>query len=503
MSSQLDQSGDHPKMISLGDESDFDLTSVVEPDFERWRELAHCAERRRFFILLAGESVRLPIFQVEADSTLLLSFMLGLPQVSLDGLTLDVSVLDGFEGNRFNLLTVPLKNDSAGVLPQRLSLSLSCFSDRQIIIEVACNAGPEGDPLGDWLALDQIVVGPERLLTLGCARSSAAWRMVNEAAHFAGIYDHKMYRTATVPHKANQVQWISLQDIASPPSQTSKGRTADVLLPGPEGGENANAYAHRVLGHLIRVTPPDFSERLRRLAGGAPVRMLSLCSGAARIEAQLIAASGVKVELTLVDTNRDLLEQAADQMPANADVRLIVADVNQLPLMPGRFDVAVCVSGLHHLVELESVLSGINVALRTGGEFWSVGEQVGRNGSRLWPDDYEIANELFRTLPEQFRRNLNTGAIDERLPNADCSAGCFEGIRSEELLSLLDRFFQRADVYVRNVFLWRFVDFAYVDNYRLDIADDLACLQRLVLAEHECWQSGGIPSELHGVFVRR
>lgn len=491
-------------MFWLDDDSDVRIDAVVEEGFERWRELAHCSERRRFFLLVAGESLQLPPFPVDSDTALQLSFMPGLPEVSADGLTLDVRVHDGSSGERIELMSVPLGNAAPAALPQRLRLSLDRFAGRDVMVEVACGPGPAGDPSADWLAFDQLVLGPDALLPLGFARAGAGWRAANEIAHFASVYDHAIYRAPQAQDQGARARWVEPRDLGPDRDADRDGAAGSMpILPEPLPGENANAYAHRALGTLIPRTPPDFVERLRRLSRGAPVRMMSICSGAARIEAQIVAAAGVPVELTLVDMNRDLLEQAARQMPANADVRLVLADANRLPRLAPSFDVAVCVSGLHHLVELEHVLKGLGDALRPGGELWSIGEQVGRNGSRLWPDDHRVADALFRELPQKYRHNRNTGSVDAGLPNADCSAGCFEGIRSEELLGLLDRYFLRDDVYLRNVFLWRFVDLAYVDNFRLDDPEDRDTLQRIVLAEFARWQAGGHPSELHGVYERR
>lgn len=224
--------------------------------------------------------------------------------------------------------------------------------------------------------------------------------------------------------------WLKPEDLCPGGSNLNEQETVHLSLPPTVAGENANAYAHRALGALIARSPPDFTGRLRMRASAGRVRMLSICSGAARIEAQFIAAANAPVELTLVDINRDLLEQAARQMPSNAILRLVQADVNRLPPIDDEFDIAVCVSGLHHLVELEHVLAVMSNALKRGGEFWSVGEQVGRNGSRLWPDDYRFANAIFRELPVRYRKNRNSRSVDNDLPNKDCSAGCFEGIRS-------------------------------------------------------------------------
>ena len=119
-------------------------------------------------------------------------------------------------------------------------------------------------------------------------------------------------------------------------------------------------------------------------------------------------------------------------------------------------------------------MAQINECLTPDGEFWSIGEQIGRNGNRLWPYAMLAANKAFKNLPERYRKNAHTGKIDESVPDDDFSIGCFEGIRSEELEMMLERYLLPIDVYKRNAFLWRLTDTTYCDNFNLEYGDDLA-----------------------------
>ncbi|MFK7739526.1 MAG: class I SAM-dependent methyltransferase [Planctomycetota bacterium] len=482
----------------------------------RWQELLHCRERRRFFILLAGEAMRVVGIQPSTTHWLELAFMPGLPEISADGLTVTVSVTPTDHGQdgtsnvaAVELLAVPVAAAEGFDVPRTYRVNLGAWAGELVDVCVMVGAGPQGDPSADWLAIERLTIASEEQLSLVSARSGFAWRAENEMAHFSQVYSHAIYSPAddAAAALAQEPEWLDADtwqcDAAGPDSGRDAWRHALEEL-APVAGESANAYGHRALGHLIGVPPPDFSQRLRAKAGHRPLRVLSLCSGAARIEAMFLAAVDTPVELTLVDMNRELLLEAASRMPPHVRTRLLLGDANRLPYMPAEFDIAMCVSGLHHLIELEASLQTVAHSLRAGGEFWSVGEQVGRNGNRLWPRDYAVADRLFRSLPEGLRHNRNTQVCDAALPNLDCSSGCFEGIRSEELMGILDRYFVRDDVYLRNCFLWRFVDLAYVDNYDLSEAGDLAQLRSIVVAEFEHTRlHGGVPSELHGVFVKR
>ncbi len=179
--------------------------------------------------------------------------------------------------------------------------------------------------------------------------------------------------------------------------------------PGPS---NAYNLSFELLYHKLNRPTPDFGGRLReKLSAFQPLsgpdsnkilRVLSLCSGAARIEIEFIRHldHSKKLELTLLDINSSLLETAQSHLSRHCVLNTMVGDVNRLNLGGQQFDIILCVSGLHHVVELEHVTAEIAKGLSDKGEFWSIGEYIGRNGNRLWPEAYDIANSFFMGLPE-------------------------------------------------------------------------------------------------------
>lgn len=146
------------------------------------------------------------------------------------------------------------------------------------------------------------------------------------------------------------------------------------------------------------------------------------------------------------------------------------------------------------------MLCGIARSLAPEGEFWLIGEQAGRSGNRLWPEAQLVADAVFRRWPPGKRRNANTGLVDEAIPSIDCSSACFEGIRSEEIIALLQRDFLPVETYLRNCFLWRLFDVAYAGNFDLADPEDLLRVHAEIEMEVEHWASGGVGAEFHGVF---
>ncbi len=337
-------------------------------------------------------------------------------------------------------------------------------------------------------------------------------RLSNEMGHFsATAYTHALYGDAThEPCGENTVSAAGAVIVQQPPQRRRSDlhalamRSLQTLA--PVEGELAFNYALRALQHLLPVPPLTFFSRMRELGVASPARILSIMAGAARVEESLLQHCPGDVELTLMDASACLIERAAERFRSTRPgtrVNCLVGDVNKGLPGTGEYDVIMCVSALHHVADIETVLAEVNHRLADEGEFWSIGEQIGRNGNRLWPDAYRAANEVFCSLPAHLRRNAHSGQVDAILSDADFSAGCFEGIRSEELESALEAHFLADRVFKRNAFLWRLVDATYCDNFDLGSIADVACLREVVAAEAVHWAMGGRSTELHGIYRKK
>lgn len=469
----------------------------------RWRELVHVPQRTRAMILLAGESVSTPWMTACGESMLAYEFFRGLPQISADGLDAAIYI-ESDDGMRELLAMHRLTNQTPDAGRVSCEARLALHEGRQFRITVVCGAGPEGDPSGDWLAVNTLAFARHERLALAKASSNKTWRLANEIEHFESVYSGAFYRDRQIMRSGANVRPIRKLDAGSSVAHAEEPLIASMLdALAPQSHENAFIYSHRLLDALLPIRPPNFVDRLRKMHRsnpGRPVRMLSLCAGEAATEGWLLEAAGVPVELCLLDVHEGLLETAASRMPDNVAVDRVLGDANSLNGQLGRFDVVNITSGLHHLVELERVLSGISKSLDGAGEFWLIGEQVGRNGNRLWPEALREANSIFSEWPESKRRNANTGSVDESVPDIDFSSACFEGIRSQDILPLLQRYFIPVDVYLRNCFLWRLFDVAYASNFDLADSGDLSLIRKAVVAEYRHWVEGGSGTEMHAAY---
>ena len=381
-------------------------------------------------------------------------------------------------------------------------LGLRCFS-------------PSGRlDLKSKLAVVKWVAGHNDRISLLAARTHQSRRIKTTIEYFNKAYDHVMYaHRAADDGPADTSSFKLLQKTSPRPGRRSEDPiTAESLVNFPSAkvmeGEDMYRYAHRVLGSLIRIPQPNFAKRIHSIyqRESRPVRVLSLCSGAAGVERHVIANAGCPVEITLFDLNEKLMQKAAVALSSIAKTSGVLGDVNAISVEQFgdmTFDVVMFVSGLHHVVEIEHVLQTVAELLLPNGEFWIIGEAVGRNGNQLWPEALQAANHIFSRLPERFRRNAHTGKVDSTVPESDFSANSSEGIRSEEIESLVLRYFEPVELCRKNCFLWRLVNPAYFSNYDLKNQEDRNTVLSLVAAEYNLWKSGGRPTESHSVYRRR
>jgi SAM-dependent methyltransferase len=469
-------------------------------------------------ILIAGERLWTPTLNITSRTLLHLRFAPGLEAISPDGLSVEVMFRGLAASGHEHIASFELRSFLRDSPWREVSVHLGWLAGRSGALSVACGPGPMGDPAADWLAIAELGVAVEEDLPLRLARADTQRRTRNELHAAPGDDEDFVAQLRSASERL--ARWQTDGKVAQSPTAEMQwqgllggplGRgDAELALAGadPLPSDTAYDYAIRLLCNSTEIRYPDYAQRLQaRLAAvsgrGRPLRVLSLCCGTGRMEAELAQTTGAAAHWTLQDMNPLLLERALRRFSEEVPVRPWVGDANQLKAGGARWDVILCASALHHLVELEQVAAFVADSLEDDGEFWSVGEAVGRNGNRLWPEARGIVDALFAALPAQYRINAYTGRADATLPDRDFSVGTFEGIRSEEVLHLLSRWLEPTELQVWNCFLWRMLDAAYVRNYDLSLAADRALIQDMVRAEISHYRSGGRGTELYGFYRRR
>ena len=458
-----------------------------------------------------GQTAIGPLMEFYRDMSMSCEFGSKIDEKDAEGFSLQAFFEPEDVQTRILLLEAPMNRDNK---ESNFTLDLSVLRNRCGHLGLRCFSPRDRFDLESKLAIVKWVVGPNDRISLLTARRHRSRRIKRTIESFNAAYDHEMYAHRKVDDRREDASsFRPLQKNLSGPKRKSEDPIAAESLPNlPSAkvmeGDDVYRYAHRVLENLIAIPPPNFSKRIHSIyeRKSRPVRILSLCSGAAGAERRMIADADCPVEITLFDLNENLMRTAAAVLSPIAKTSGVVGDINGISAEQFgnlTFDVAMFVSGLHHVVEIEHVIQTVVELLIPNGEFWIIGEAIGRNGNQLWPEALDAANRIFPSLPERFRRNAFTRKVDSKVPETDFSANSFEGIRSEEIEPLLLRYFDPVEIWRRNCFLWRLVNPVYFLNYDLNNEEDRYVVLALVASEYNLWKKGGRPTESHSIYRRR
>jgi len=91
---------------------------------------------------------------------------------------------------------------------------------------------------------------------------------------------------------------------------------------------------------------------------------------------------------------------------------------------------------LHHIQNLEGVFGEIKKSLHPNGAFIT-SDMIGRNGHQRWPEALDAVHGFWQELPEAYKYNHQLKRFEVMYENWDCSTEGFEGIRAQDILSLL------------------------------------------------------------------
>lgn len=355
--------------------------------------------------------------------------------------------------------------------------------------------------LNQYLAISDFVIGESESIHSIKQKAFHHLRSENEKKHFEAVYDHSKYEVNS--RKTSLVSPSKIRVLDKCATKKPKKAPVSINKISINSGESVFDFSRRLLVNNLDQKFIDYSARIKDKVSTyhRPIKILSICSGDAKMEGQWSAEFGDGIQWSLMDSNAKLLSDACNNFPADVKLDLIEADINSVHYTGETWDVILCASKLHHLTNLENVFSFVNRSLFTEGEFWVLGGQVGKNGNRLWSEALFHANKIFSKIPARLRLNAYTQKIDDFIPDADYSALTFEGIRSEEIEQLLANWFLPNATYKINCFLWRLVNLDYINNFDLANAEDVSVIYKMVNAELEYYTNGGRPTELFGVYT--
>lgn len=262
----------------------------------------------------------------------------------------------------------------------------------------------------------------------------------------------------------------------------------------------ADQMAARELG--LNNGKPGLPQWLKK-HGLNPVRGLSLGCGSGRAERNFLA-QGICQSFTGVDVSEAALDQArVDAEAAGLDITYVCQDLNHISLdaEPG-YDLVVCQTILHHILDLEHLMDEVSRILRPGGVFF-VFDYIGETQFQFTDERLHWYNAALKVLPEKMRTSLLTNKRYDDVPRPlpGRLASPFEAIRSGEIAGLLKAKFEVVDQYECTTILDRVVPVGTRYAYLQD-ENTRALFEVLRLLDRALLESGTL-APLEGRYLLR
>jgi len=225
----------------------------------------------------------------------------------------------------------------------------------------------------------------------------------------------------------------------------------------------------------------------RRVADsiGRGLRLCSIGSGNCDLEvdlALLLRAQGIAVEsITCLELNGSMLERGRSLAAVRgvaSGFRFEQVDLNTWEFPAGAFDVALATHSLHHVVNLEHLAAQVHRSLSDGGLFL-INDMIGRNGHQRWPEALSIVHGIWGDMPDRYKFNHLLRRFEAMYENWDCSTEGFEGVRAQDIVPVLNSYFDYEVFFPFANIIDVFVDRAFGHNFHPEDPEDVRFIQRV------------------------
>ncbi|MGD0272589.1 MAG: class I SAM-dependent methyltransferase [Gaiellaceae bacterium] len=146
---------------------------------------------------------------------------------------------------------------------------------------------------------------------------------------------------------------------------------------------------------------------VERYLPGRNIRTVaSICCGFGALEQHIVPALGTVRDCVALDLAPGAVNEARRRAQANGlegVIRYEVADLNEYVWPEQAFDLVIANGALHHLAELERVVSGLRAALKPNGLFYAC-EHVGAQYQDFPPRQFELINAAAWLVPRELRQ---------------------------------------------------------------------------------------------------
>ena len=195
---------------------------------------------------------------------------------------------------------------------------------------------------------------------------------------------------------------------------------------------------------------------------------------------QLVDAGFDHFTFSCIDVNQNMLDRGrkkAQEFGLEKFIQFQATDLNTWQARR-KYDVILAIQCLHHFVDLETIFQNIYDNLEDKGYFITH-DMIGRNGHQRWPETLKIVRDFWQQLPTNYKFNHRSQQIEETFINRDFSQHNFEGIRAQDILSLLEKTFNFELFVFWGGAIDPFISRAFGHNYDPNEAKDRAIIDKI------------------------
>jgi 2-polyprenyl-3-methyl-5-hydroxy-6-metoxy-1,4-benzoquinol methylase len=171
-------------------------------------------------------------------------------------------------------------------------------------------------------------------------------------------------------------------------------------------------------------------------------RGLTLGCGAGRLERSLVE-HGICQSFHGIDISEKAVADAQETAKRlGLPLTYEIGDLNFIELPRRAFDLVVAQTSLHHVLFLEHISEKVWGTLTDEGYLW-IHDFIGETQGQYDPKRLDIINRLLAILPEKFRTNKINERVTTKIerPEPGHLGSPFEKIRSEEIITIFERWF--------------------------------------------------------------
>jgi SAM-dependent methyltransferase len=216
------------------------------------------------------------------------------------------------------------------------------------------------------------------------------------------------------------------------------------------------------------------------------VEVISLGAGNAEIEIriaqQLREHDFNRYRIDCIDLSPDMLQRGEKSAAKQGfRERFHFVEVDLARWQPDRrASIVIAHHSLHHIVELEAIFGKIKAAIGNTGYFLT-SDMIGRNGHMRWPEAPEVVQEIWKTMPDRYKYNHQLRRFEKEFENWDNSKVGFEGIRAQDILTLLVKNFYFESFIAEGNLPDIFVERSFGHNFDIRNPEDIAFIDRVAM----------------------